>query len=151
LKITFYIIILFTFLSCGKSPLFNHQDEADKPNQNGINFVSSMQLKNLNKFIKISWVNTPSGDPSIENEFIILVQNGSGELVDLDADATFSIWGWMPSMGHGTADDGHTTRLSKGIYHHRELFFNMGGDWQIHLDILQFGIIIDSTETSLSL
>jgi hypothetical protein len=151
LKKLIYILLLLILISCGKSPLLNHQNESENPTGNTTSFISSMELNNLGHYLKLTWLKTPKGDPSIESEFLILVQNRLGELVDLESDAVFSVWGWMPSMGHGTADDGYTTRLSKGVYHHKELYFNMGGDWQLHFDIMKNGNLIDSTTTSLSL
>jgi len=151
MKVILFISIFLALTSCGKSPLFNHQNETDIPTGYTISLISSLELKSLGKYLKITWINPPKGDPSIESEFLIIVQNNLGQLVDLNSSSTFSIWGWMPSMGHGTADDGYTTRVSKGVYHHRELFFNMSGDWELHFDILENGSLIDSTVTQLSL
>lgn len=151
MKIFTYIALFTTLISCGKSPLFNHKKEGEQPKGTSISFVSAMELKVIKKYVQINWINTPKGDPSIESQFLILVKDNTGKLVDLDDNTSFSVWGWMPSMGHGTADDGYTTRISKGIYHHRELFFNMGGDWELNFDVMRNTALIDSTTTSLSL
>lgn len=82
---------------------------------------------------------------------MIIVQDRNGNLSDIPNESEFYIWGWMPSMGHGTADDGYTERLSKGIYLQREFYFNMGGDWEINLELYKNNQSIDATKIRLDL
>ena len=145
------LFILLVLSSCGKSPLFNHKAEDDQTVQGTNAITSKLSFETSELFVKINWIKGPYGEPSLENNFIILVQNSSGELTDIPADHQFYIWGWMPSMGHGTADDGYTERLSKGVYIQRELYFNMGGDWEVNIELYKGSELIDSTKVELLL
>ncbi|PIK15022.1 hypothetical protein [Halobacteriovorax sp. JY17] len=151
MKILLIAFILLALTSCGKSPLFNHENEKDQITQGTNAVASSLSFKSLNLYLKINWLKGPYGDPSLENSFMIIVQDSNGELTDLPSQYAFYNWGWMPSMGHGTADDGYTERLSKGVYIQRELYFNMGGDWDLNIQLYEGSNLSDSTKVELSL
>lgn len=108
-------------------------------------------MKEINLYFKINWLKGPYPSPSLENQLIMIVQNKAGELTDIPRELEIILWGWMPSMGHGTADDGYTKRLSKGVYIQKELYFNMGGDWDINIELLKDGKVTDSTQIKLML
>ncbi|WP_417336004.1 hypothetical protein [Halobacteriovorax marinus] len=148
-----YLLLLsFALLfSCGKSPLLNHETERNQSTQNQSALLSKLNLKNSELILSIQWIKGPFSDASLENSFMIIVQDRNGNLSDIPNESEFYIWGWMPSMGHGTADDGYTERLSKGIYLQREFYFNMGGDWEINLELYKNNQSIDATKIRLDL
>ncbi|GEM_PF-1400866 len=150
LKIFSILSLLFLY-SCGESPLFNHENETTTGIQGTTDLTSALSFKNSNLYLKVNWLKGPFADPSLENSFLIIVQNNSGELVDVPSGHDFYNWGWMPSMGHGTADDGYTERISKGVYIQKELFFNMGGEWDLNLEIYNGSTLVDSVKVPLSL
>lgn len=145
------IALLTLLYSCGKSPLFNHENESDHELQGNSAITSALSFKNTKLSIKFNWIKGPYADPSLENSFMLIVQDINGNLADLPSGHVFYNWGWMPSMGHGTADDGYTQRLSKGVYIQKEFYFNMGGDWDINLELYEGTNLIDSTKIQLDL
>lgn len=145
------LVIMLSIYSCGKSPLLNHQKESDQLTQSSNQVGPELILKNSQLFLKVSWLKGPYPLPTHENQLLIIVQNYSGDLVELPLGSQFYLWGWMPSMGHGTADDGFTEEVSKGIYIHRELYFNMGGDWDLNIELHMNNQTLDSAKIKLEL
>ena len=150
LKLTLIFSLLFLY-SCGESPLFNHENENPENLQGTTELNSALSFKNSNLSVKVNWLKGPYADPSLENSYLIIIHNKGDELVDVPNGYEFYNWGWMPSMGHGTADDGYTERISKGIYIQKELYFNMGGDWDLNIELYNGETRVDSTKIELKL
>ena len=142
--------LLFLY-SCGESPLCNHENEKDNEISNTTALTSALKFESSQLFLKVNWIKGPFSTPSLENNYLIIVQDKNGELVDIPEGYEFYNWGWMPSMGHGTADDGYTERISKGLYIQKELYFNMGGDWDLNIELYNGSTLVDTTKITLLL
>lgn len=93
-----------------------------------------LNFQNSNMEASFAWIKGPFGDPSKESSFKIRLFDLSGTPRDLKEDQKFWIKVIMPSMGgHGPADDGKTQKISKGLYLHKGLYFNMEGPWEIFI------------------
>lgn len=144
------LVILVTLLasSCGRSPQANHSYESEAVREQ---LKGTMNLNKLGLNIELSWLKGPFGDPSLESRFLMIVRNQDGEITSLDSKYHFYINAWMPSMGHGSAYDGDTELSSKGVYLHRDLYFNMPGDWEVYIDVYEGEELIDSTKLRIDL
>ncbi|MDD0853585.1 hypothetical protein HBN50_10770 [Halobacteriovorax sp. GB3] len=143
------IILLSVFVSsCGKSPQEDHSYESQAIQEQ---LKGTMNLNKLDLNVELTWLKGPFGDPAFESSFLMIVRDNKGEIKSLDPKYHFYINAWMPSMGHGSAYDGDTEQSSTGVYLHRDLYFNMPGDWEVYIDVYEGEELIDSTKLRIDL
>jgi hypothetical protein len=126
------LIFTMNLISCD-SPR-NHQIKAYglQPESN----VQSYSFSTFEYTVKPIWSLGPYASLSKASQLVVLVYDSNGQLVDLPEDLTLGFFGIMPSMGHGLEDAGYFERISMGIYENKNIFFQMSGNWQIELSIL---------------
>ena len=73
-KVTLLFSLLFLY-SCGESPLFNHENESAQSIEGTAELSSNLSFKKTGLNLKINWMKGPFPDPSLENNFLIIVQN----------------------------------------------------------------------------
>lgn len=139
-KVLFFLfLILFFFGGCG-SPIL-HSTSKDpsssvRDQRTGNDPLSQPKIfTSAQLTASVSWVHRPSPKPDVENQLYILVTDAQGGLSDVPQDHELGFYAWMPSMGHGSADDGYIERESKGVYRIREFFVPHGGDWVFYVQL----------------
>ncbi len=105
---------------------------------------NASEIKKLNLFLSLNWLQGPYGDPALESQFLMIVKNSKGEAVDLPENFWLKVTGIMPSMGHGTDWDGENSRIEKGLYFHKDLYFNMPGDWVLYVDLMKNDEVLET-------
>jgi len=55
---------------------------------------------------------------------------------------------WMPSMGHGSSPV-TVTRMDTGTYRASQVFFTMPGDWEIRIQRLVNGVVVEQAVIAL--
>lgn len=138
LKPLLLISLFLTLISCGDSPLLNHEDESTTPQSNIDGLTTSQnsfRLDGVSYKTNINWTKGPYSSPALESKILISLLDTNGNLINLPPAYHLELWGYMPSMGHGTAYDGYIEHLGQGTYMNFELFFNMPGDWEINIEI----------------
>ena len=66
--------------------------------------------------------------------------DGSQNIVDLGG--TLAVVLWMPSMGHGSSPV-KVDKLDTGTYRAKNVFFTMGGSWEIRIQLKSGNDIAD--------
>jgi YtkA-like len=143
MKIFGLLVILFTFISCGDSPLLNHDVE-------GINITDDFfrastegfKFKKTDYSFNLTWI---TGPVKGQNKFILKSWHKdlgtlNGPYQDLPND--LYIYLWMPAMGHGSSPV-KMKKLNVGEYEVSDAYFIMGGKWEIHFQLLQKETILD--------
>ncbi len=120
------LIPLFIFLSCGKSPLFNHTKESDKQNRISTRRDPTAIYPALS--LEIQWLKGPRFYD--ESSLILFIKDSKGELIDFSDEFEFQIW--MPTMGHGSSPV-KIQKLSQGIYKIIDIYFIMPGYWELQI------------------
>lgn len=148
-----YILVTMLFLvSCGQSPLFNHKME--KSSQEAQSFFGQqgdvLQFGKTNFSFGLDWQMGPTLG---ESKFILRAWDeslGTSQGPYQDLPNTLHIFLWMPSMGHGSAPV-KITKLGVGEYLVSNIYFIMGGDWEIKIQLKKDSKVIDETVISLNL
>lgn len=136
--VSFLFFLVFT-LGC-ESPLLKGEKEKsnnEKPEPGVIvDLRPEIWSKVLEKGIKIVWLQGPYGDPTQENIFELYFLDQESQPMELTPEISFWHYGWMPGMGHGTADDGFAEEIDRSRFLIQEFYFNMPGLWDIHFIFL---------------
>lgn len=135
-------LTLFALLGCGKSPLFNHQNAPAIKEELKNTAGCAVKLSKENLCVNYTWVKKPTEEE--KGSFTLLFTNPeSGELTD--PKPTVFVKLWMPSMGHGSSPT-KTARASKGTYDVTEVFFVMGGEWEIWIQLKDGNKVLEQTK-----
>lgn len=134
------LLLALTFLSCGKSPLFN------KVSSNSSEINGQLQLNeqfpNRNINFSINWIIKPS-----------LEELSSFELrlaKELPTNQTLNAFIWMPEMGHGSSPI-EISRINNNEFFMNEIAFIMPGLWVLHIEVLENNQVIDQWQKSIFL
>lgn len=123
------LLFFLFFISACESPILNHEKVSQwSPAQQ----VLGKRMKTQDLYLSYRWLDGPYGDPSRDSVFQLEFRDSSNERADLPAGLHIVHYGWMPDMGHGSADDGELNWISPGVYRSQYFAFNMPGFWQMH-------------------
>lgn len=128
LKSLIIFILSFAILNGCESPLLNQQALSSYIKEVRPNLWSS----NLELGLEVEWVDGPFGNPSQESKLRFIFKDQLGQDQKLPDGLYVNHYGWMPHMGHGTADDGVLTPYGDYGFETSDLYFNMPGYWEIH-------------------
>lgn len=125
--------ILFLFLMGCDSPL-NHRVNERPENFN----VQSQDFEFPSYGLSFSadWLEGPFENVNQNSVLILHLYDSNGRLVDLPEELQLGFFALMPSMGHPLDSAGEFQRISKGIYLNEEIRFQMPGEWQMEISIL---------------
>lgn len=132
------LLTLFTFISCGKSPLLN-EAQAEKKGTDA--FEVKTYFKTTGHEISLKWLT----DRTTTTEGKALVILSKDSTLSEPSDKMLGAYLWMGSMGHGSSPI-VVSKLGTGIYQLTEMYFTMTGDWQLHLTLNQNSSIQDNVE-----
>jgi len=153
-KFTVTLMVFIFFMTACKSPILNHVKklkEAGTESVGEIVPIEGLLIEKLGLRLNWRWIKGPSGLVSVENEMEIEILDLEGNRTDLPVEYQIFTYGWMPSMGHGTADDGYIEEAGNGVFLWKELFFNMGGTWTLYFLFYKNGELIENLEYSVTL
>lgn len=143
----FLLALLLLSLSACESPLLDHVKEASFKKLTGSDSLTGgkdgVYLQKLGLHLKLGWIHGPYGDPTLESSLELLFKNREGQWSDLPEEIEVIHYAYMPSMGHGPADEGYLVREHAGHYLLKELFFSMPGDWTLTFEFWCEGIKLD--------
>ncbi len=98
--------------------------------------VSALQYANGAIHAFVTW----ETGPSVGKESLLRIEWRSGiDGLPIEPPGDFSVVLWMPSMGHGSAPtkiqpyQDAQGRTLLGIYHVSNIYFMMGGDWDVNI------------------
>lgn len=133
-------ILLLTFIfvltACGKSPLLM-QKETSVSGSSGIS--SAKTLSKLGLALSVQWLSPLSSEQ--EAHALVIVKKAD---VVADLPENFSIFLWMPSMGHGSSPI-TVKKLATGLYELTNVYFIMDGAWELKVQIKNADTISDET------
>lgn len=140
--IIFPLFFLF-FLTACDSPLLNHEKVSKYQQDRTDSVVEGVYLPKLNIWVAFRWVEGPFGNPTKASVFELQLYNEDGTPQSLDDSISIIHYGWMPDMGHGTADDGVLQMVGPGHYQVTDMYFNMPGFWNVHILFRDGNEVID--------
>ena len=121
------VLIVFLISSCGKSPLQLKKSNDEIQGNNGL--VVSKKFSTTGHSIDLVWL-SPRNSTDVTHFLLIAKQNNIAS--DLPPD--FSLFLWMPSMGHGSSPV-TIKKIATGVYDISDVYFIMDGDWQIRVQL----------------
>ena len=127
---------LFVLTSCGKSPLLM-QKVVSVSGSSGLSTAKS--LNSLGLSLSIQWLSPISSEQ--EAHALLIVKKGD---VVADLPENYSIFLWMPSMGHGSSPIS-VKKLSTGLYELTTIYFIMDGAWELKVQIKNGATVNDET------
>lgn len=151
MKILSLILLSLTLLSCGESPLFNHEMEKSGLGKNTFQTsADGYKFVKTNYSFSIDWITGPAKG---ENKFVIKSWHKdlgtlNGPYQDLPND--LHVYLWMPSMGHGSSPV-KISKVSQGEYEVSDAYFIMGGKWEIYFQLLKNKDVVDEVVLPISL
>ncbi len=140
---TLILLSLFLLGACGESPLWNHKIEKNNFLGNPI-FVESEG----SHFTKAGYsfsLNWKKGPELGEGQFVLKswkTDQGTFNGPYLDLPYELKVLLWMPSMGHGSSPT-KVTKLATGEYDVTNVYFIMGGNWEVKVQLIKDGKIFD--------
>jgi hypothetical protein len=126
------IVILILVLSGCNSPV-NHQIPDTLRKSQSTN--DSLAFKEISFTANVTWLKGPFGNINMENSLLVILSKG-GLAQSLPEGKTLEFYATMPSMGHPMEDAGYFEELEPGIYVNRHIRYNMPGDWENELWIM---------------
>ncbi len=128
MKMYILCILALCTVHC-KSPMDNRLDEPESFAQK----ANILELSSLKLSLKTQWLEGPVGNLQVNNTLLVSVYNSNDELTDLPDSLQLQFYATMPSMGHPMDDAGMFERISTGLYLNSTIKYNMQGDWQNEL------------------
>lgn len=137
--------------ACGQSPLFNHKLEKSISDSK-IEWATGQELKfaSVEMSFGLDWVEGPGLGQS---KFILHSwdsKNSTAAGPYKDIPGNLHVFLWMPSMGHGSSP----VKISKnaiGEYMVSNVYFIMGGDWDVKIQRKVDNKVVDEVVISLNL
>lgn len=90
-------------------------------------------LSNGEYSVEVKWLTGPFSLASKESKLMIFVRDSNENLTSISSEIGF--YAWMPSMGHPMEAAGSFKEVSKGVYLNSHIKFNMGGEWEMFIQI----------------
>lgn len=147
MKTLLHIITLCLLFTSCESPLLSHIKEAELAKVVGADGLAGkgerLRINGLDLSLEMKWETGPYGDPTLESALTLNFKNQAGEFQDLPMDVEIIHYSYMPSMGHGPADEGYLVHEYEGHYLIQEIFYSMPGDWTITLEFWSEGVKLD--------
>lgn len=116
------------FLAACANPNYAPPDELTTENPSTLTCQATFQSGHC---VSLTWHTKPTEQDFGSFRFKIFRPESPGTLEDLP---NVSVVLWMPSMGHGSSPVS-VTRQSVGAYLASEVFFSMGGEWEIRFQV----------------
>lgn len=133
--------LLLTLSSC-EFPIFSHEKVSEYNQRNSLKLDGLKYIDGLGLWVGMDWVSGPFGSPVNESIFELNLYDDQGVLTPLPDNINIVHYGWMPYMGHGSADDGILLKVYPGQYKSQDFYFNMPGLWDMHFRFKQNGHLI---------
>jgi hypothetical protein len=143
-------------LGCVDSPLLHHanaqKSDPDQKNECPLAFAR------FDACGAIEWRTMPTNEE--KGAFQISFWNsktGSASGPYVDPGKTVSVKLWMPDMGHGSSPVKITAALDAngapvpGRYHATEVYFVMGGTWEIWVQLRDGAVVLEEAKIDLSI
>ncbi len=127
-----WVLMLAVLISCD-SPR-NNRIEMQGSNVSGQSETYSLNKLELN--LRVLWLEGPYSSVGQNSVLTVYVYNLDGELINLPEGLSLEFFSVMPSMGHSLDDPGYFKNVSQGVYENRDIYFQMGGDWQSEVQVL---------------
>lgn len=134
------IVFMLLFLCSCEMPILKQEKLSDYQQRNQQIAVAGQYITALSVYVQFEWKEGPYGSPVWESIFELRILDSQGELISLEPDIEIFHYGWMPFMGHGSADDGLLQEIESGIYLSEDFYFNMPGLWDMHFIFKRQGV-----------
>lgn len=135
MKLLLLITSFFTLISCGKSPLLLDKKSNEVSSHN--EFETGKTLKTSHHNLSLKWLSTlNTTDPA---HALLIVTNNS---FAADLPSPFKIFLWMPEMGHGSSPI-TIKKLGTGLYELSDIYFIMDGLWQMRIQVINNGEVLE--------
>ena len=126
---TLFLILVFT-VCCGKSP-FTETLQAKEKEVQIKKSENTLVLSKSNFELTPFWRDSP--EVSQGSRMLVVSTNGLGQPRDLPH--KFGALLWMPGMGHESSPI-TIKHIGEGLYELSNIYFIMGGHWELHFQLL---------------
>lgn len=151
-------ICLMANAACGYSPLFNHTLPVRTPESVAIESEESLscrfELKTQDLCADFIWLKEPNREDQGAMKLYFWKKNQVGTYSTPSA-STITVQLWMPDMGHGSQKTkvlpvrDAAGAVVPGVFDVSEVFFVMGGNWEIRLQLKDAAnVIMDQAKVS---
>ncbi len=140
----FLLLMMFLDLSCAKPRYVSQITRSIMNIQSGCELF----LQTENVCLRTRWVIAPTEDQ--EGEMIVEIVDFQDDERKIDPIQTFFVKLWMPSMSHGSSPV-KLTRLDVGVYRASEIFFIMGGEWEIRFQLRNGKQVLDEAKQNIKI
>jgi len=124
---------------CGRIPIFNHLNAEDQPViAPTAETACPVKLVKANLCFGIEWIEKATEEKA--GSFRIKFTDGSSAK---DPGKTVAVKLWMPSMGHGSSPVKVAPETAVGNYLATDVFFVMGGEWEIWIQLKDGSKVFD--------
>jgi hypothetical protein len=137
------IALPFCLSACLESPLLNHIGAPQNHGFTGDSSECPLSFEKEGLCAELTWVSYPEGEElGVLNLNFWAKVGGAKSGPYLAPRGTPFVYLWMPH-GHGTSP----TEISgsDGQYKVTEVFFNMSGDWDFHVQLKSGGRVLDES------
>lgn len=128
-----FFLLTLTLLFSGCNAPINNQVRTDKGNQT----LESEPLlfSQTQVSVDFRWLKGPYGQLKQENHLVVFLYQEE-EPYSLPETQSLNFYATMPSMGHPMEDAGFFEEIEPGVYINKSIRYNMPGDWQNELWIM---------------
>lgn len=149
MKLALFLMALL-LVSCGESPLLNHDVETGFSGREASFAINENRFNKSGISFTVDWHEPPRTG---EAKFLLRIWKTNTGTINgpyVDPKENLHIFLWMPSMGHGSAPV-KVTRKASGEFEVTNVFFIMGGEWEVKFQLLSGGKVSDETVITLNL
>lgn len=135
------LLIALTLLTACADPKYVSRPGASQPFRKAE--AEHTQFDKTGTSLWLSWETKPTADQYGS----LLLKTGRENAADkspvpLDLEGDIAVILWMPSMGHGSSPV-TVTKIDTGTYRATKVFFSMPGDWEIRVQRVVKGALIE--------
>lgn len=172
-KAILLLITLTAFLLACESPILNHADANDlrktsnfDPNSDSrLTSTCPLSFAKSKLCASLEWLSPPSLDEEKPGRVRVRFWSAetgspSGPYVNVDSQTSglkVGVKVWMPDMGHGSAPvkvgaskDSQGGAIT-GVYESQEIYFSMGGHWEVFVQLKQGTAVVEQTKLDVNL
>lgn len=141
--ILFAMMMTMPLVACANPDYVSNDNKKQSPEK-----ACDVVFEKAHACATIAWATAPA--KSQDSKFTFTIQAIAGESLDKVLNADLEVILWMPSMGHGSSPT-KVQKVNGTTYDVSDVYFIMGGDWEIRFVLKNGNDILDEAVYSLDI